>query len=135
MRPIHLARMDKVRPVLVLTREVVRPHLRNVTVAAITSTVRGISSELRIGTANGLHQTSVVSLDNVHTIPVELLGSMKTPKGEKAGFETSFTIDRKDYGIEWNRVLDTGGAVLGNDIKITVAIEADRQQAEAPKAG
>jgi mRNA interferase MazF len=73
MRPIHLARMDKVRPVLVLTREVVRPHLRNVTVAAITSTVRGISSELRIGTANGLNQASVVSLDNVHTIPVELL--------------------------------------------------------------
>lgn len=69
------------------------------------------------------------------TIPVELLGSMKTPRGEKAGFETSFTIDRKDYGIEWNRVLDTGGAVLGNDVKITIAIEADRQQAEAPKAG
>lgn len=69
------------------------------------------------------------------TIPVELLGSMKTPRGEKAGFETSFTIDRKDYGIEWNRVLDTGGAVLGNDVKVTIAIEADRQQAEAPKAG
>jgi mRNA interferase MazF len=73
MRPIHLARIDKVRPVLVLTREVIRPHLRNVTVAAITSTIRGISSELPVGLDNGLHRACVVSCDNIHTIPVAQL--------------------------------------------------------------
>lgn len=46
MRPIHLARLDKTRPVLVLTRELVRAHLDTVTVtvAPITSTLRGLST-------------------------------------------------------------------------------------------
>jgi polyisoprenoid-binding protein YceI len=65
------------------------------------------------------------------TIPVEVLGSVKTPNGEKAGFESSFTVNRKDYGIVWNRVLDAGGSVLGEDVKINIAIEANRQ-AEKP---
>jgi polyisoprenoid-binding protein YceI len=60
------------------------------------------------------------------TIPVDVLGTFKTPNGEKAGFETSFTINRKDYGIVWNRVLDAG-PVLGEDVKINISVEADRQ--------
>jgi len=70
MRPIHLARLDKVRPVLVLTREVVRPYLHNVTVAPITSTIRGLSTEVPVGAANGLEHDSVVSCDNITTMPV-----------------------------------------------------------------
>lgn len=66
------------------------------------------------------------------TIPVDVLGSVKTPRGEKAGFETSFKLDRKEYGITWNRALDTGGAILGDDVKVTISVEADRQ-ADAPK--
>jgi mRNA interferase MazF len=54
MRPIHVAQLDKVRPVLVLTRELVRPHLSRVTVAPITTTVRGLSTEVYVGPANGL---------------------------------------------------------------------------------
>jgi mRNA interferase MazF len=73
MRPIHLARLDQVRPVLVLTREVVRPYLRNVTVAPITSTVRGLSTEVAVGPANGLEHDCVVSCDNITTIPVKHL--------------------------------------------------------------
>ena len=74
MRPIHLARLDKTRPVLVLTRELVRPHLRRVTVAPITSTVRGLSSEVIVGVRNGLDHDSVVILDNILTIPAADLG-------------------------------------------------------------
>lgn len=73
MRPIHLARLDQVRPVLVLTREVVRPYLRNVTVAPITSTVRGLSTEVAVGVGNGLDRAGVISCDNITTIPVQLL--------------------------------------------------------------
>lgn len=65
------------------------------------------------------------------TVPVEVLGSVKTPRGEKAGFETAFKVDRKEYGITWNRALDTGGAILGDDVKIEISIESDRQ-ADAP---
>lgn len=74
MRPIHSARLDKTRPVLILTREIVRPHLTRVTVAPITSTVRGLSTEVPVGRANGLDHDSVVSCDNIVTIPVSALG-------------------------------------------------------------
>jgi len=74
MRPIHLAALDKTRPVLVLTRELVRPHLTRVTVAPITSTIRGLSTELPVGPANGLDHPSVISCDNVVTVPVAALG-------------------------------------------------------------
>lgn len=74
MRPIHLAHLDKTRPVLILTRELVRPYLSRVTVAPITGTVRGLSTELPVGTRNGLQEDSVVSLDNLVTIPVAALG-------------------------------------------------------------
>jgi len=73
MRPIHLARLDKVRPVLVLTREVVRPYLLNVSVAPITSRVRGLSTEVPVGAANGLDHDSVISCDSITTIPARQL--------------------------------------------------------------
>jgi mRNA interferase MazF len=73
MRPIHVAQLDKARPVLVLTRELVRPHLKTVTVAPITTTVRGLSTEVPLDAANGLAEPSVVSCDNVTTVPVESL--------------------------------------------------------------
>lgn len=74
MRPIHSARLDKTRPVLILTREVVRPHLSRVTVAPITSTIRGLSTEVPVGPANGLEHDSVVSCDNIVTVPASVLG-------------------------------------------------------------
>ena len=74
MRPIHIAQLDKARPVLILTREAVRPHLTNVTVAPITTTVRGLSTEVSVGPVNGLNQPSVVSCDDIQTIPASELG-------------------------------------------------------------
>ena len=74
MRPIHVARLDKARPVLVLTRELVRPHLNAVTVAPITTTIRGLSTEVAVDEANGLTDPSVVSCDNITTVPVDSLG-------------------------------------------------------------
>ena len=74
MRPIHTAQLDKTRPVLILTREVVRPHMGRVTVAPITSTMRGLSTEVPVGPANGLDHPSVVSCDNIVTVPVSALG-------------------------------------------------------------
>ena len=74
MRPIHSARLDKTRPVLILTREIVRPHLGRVTVAPITSTIRGLSTEVPVGRANGLDHDSVVSCDNIVTVPASALG-------------------------------------------------------------
>src|SRR4029077_8510550 len=74
MRPIHVAQLDKARPVLVLTRELVRAHLTTVTIAPITTTVRGLSTEVLLDAANGLAGPSAVSCDNVTTIAVNALG-------------------------------------------------------------
>ena len=59
---------------LVLTRERVRPHLSRVTVAPITSTIRGLSSEVQVGLPNGLDHACVVNCDNIVTVPVTSLG-------------------------------------------------------------
>jgi mRNA interferase MazF len=75
MRPIHIARLDKARPVLILTRELVRPYLMTVTVAPITTTIRGLSTEVPLDAANGLAGPSVVSCDNITTIPAGSLGA------------------------------------------------------------
>jgi mRNA interferase MazF len=74
VRPIHIARLDKARPVLVLTRALVRPHLARVTVAPITTTVRGLSTEVPVGHGNGLDAHGVVSCDNIVTVPTDALG-------------------------------------------------------------
>ncbi len=74
MRPIHVARLDKSRPVLILTRELVRPHMNTVTVSPITTTIRGLSTEVPLGAANGLEERCVVACDHVTTIPVAALG-------------------------------------------------------------
>jgi mRNA interferase MazF len=74
VRPIHTARLDKTRPVVVLTRELVRPHMARVTVVPITSTVRGLSTEIPVGPANGLEHACVVSCDNIVTVPKSALG-------------------------------------------------------------
>lgn len=59
------------------------------------------------------------------TIPVQFAGSMETPMGKKAGFSSKFTIDRTDYGVSWNRGLEGGGAVLGDEVEIRINIEAN----------
>ena len=74
MREICLVRLDKTRPALVLTREAARAAMTKVTVAPITTTIKGLSSEVLVGADNGLDHDCVVALDNVITVPVNLLG-------------------------------------------------------------
>lgn len=74
MRPIHLARLDKARPVLILTRDLARPAMSTVTVAPVTSTIKGLSTEVPVGPANGLDHDCVVSCDNILTISTTNLG-------------------------------------------------------------
>lgn len=74
MRPIHLASLDKPRPVVVLTREAVRGLRSMVTIAPITSTIRGLAVEVVVGAANGIADGSVVNCDNVQTIRTADLG-------------------------------------------------------------
>lgn len=71
-RPLHLATLDKVRPVVLLTRP--GSQMRRVTVAPITSQVKGRLSEVIIGPENGLDRESAISLDNIVTVERADLG-------------------------------------------------------------
>jgi polyisoprenoid-binding protein YceI len=64
------------------------------------------------------------------TIPVRHTGFLNLGKQEKAGFELTIPINRKDFGIGWNRTADTGGVMLGDDVEINVQVEANK---EVPK--
>lgn len=75
MRSIALVRLDKPRPALILTRATVLNLLNWVTVAPITSTVRGLTSEVPVGARNGLDHGSVVSCDNITTVPRDAVGA------------------------------------------------------------
>ncbi len=68
MRTIASVQLDKRRPALILTRQSKLHLVSWVTVAPITSTVRGLSSEVSVGPRNGLDHHSVVSCDNITTV-------------------------------------------------------------------
>lgn len=65
------AELDKVRPVVILTRGRVASRLFRVLVAPVTTTVRGIATEVALGEAEGVREGSVANLDNVHLLPVD----------------------------------------------------------------
>lgn len=65
-------------------------------------------------------------------VPVRHTGFLNLGKMEKAGFEVTFPLNRKDFGITWNRVMDAGGAMLGDDVQITVLVEANKEMPAAP---
>lgn len=68
------------------------------------------------------------------TLPVTFLGSAKDPWGNvRAGFETATTLNRKEYGMNWNAALDNGGVILGDDVKIAINLEAIQAKDEAKK--
>jgi polyisoprenoid-binding protein YceI len=70
-----------------------------------TLTIRGVAKEI--------------------TLPVTFLGAAKDPWGnERIGFETEITVNRKDFGLTWNAALETGGFLVGDDVKISVSVQA-----------
>jgi polyisoprenoid-binding protein YceI len=74
-----------------------------------TLTMRGVSKEV--------------------TIPVQFLGTGKDPFGnEKAGFSIDFTVNRKDFGIIWNKALDNSGVLLGDDVQVSINLETNKKK-------
>lgn len=65
---VWLARLDKVRPIVVLSRDPMGQLLQSVISAPVTSTIRGLSSEVRLGPEDGLRVDCVANLDNVQLV-------------------------------------------------------------------
>ena len=58
-------------------------------------------------------------------LPVAHLGKAKDPWGnERLGFEAETALNRKEFGLNWNAALETGGFLVGDDVKISLQIQA-----------
>jgi len=72
------------------------------------------------------------------TLDVTFLGAGPSREGEqRSGFEAKTTINRKDFGILWNKTLDQGGTMLGDDVDIQLNVEGvirPDQPASPPKS-
>ncbi|MGH9092388.1 MAG: type II toxin-antitoxin system PemK/MazF family toxin [Acidimicrobiales bacterium] len=66
---IWLAELDKRRPVVVLTRDPMGRYLRSVVAGPVTSTVRGLTTEVGLSKADGVRVPCVVNLDNLQLVP------------------------------------------------------------------
>jgi mRNA interferase MazF len=65
---VWLAQLDKVRPLIVLTRDPLAGLLNAVIGAPVTSTIRGVSTEVRVGRDDGVRHASVANLDNLQLL-------------------------------------------------------------------
>lgn len=57
------------------------------------------------------------------TLMVDFLGEMTALGSTRAGYELSTTLNRKDYGVSWNRALDAGGFLLSDEVEVDIALE------------
>lgn len=61
-------------------------------------------------------------------LELEHNGTIEDPwGGVRSGFTATGEIDRRDFGLTWNKALEAGGVVVGNEVKITLEIEAIRK--------
>jgi mRNA interferase MazF len=65
---VWLADLDKTRPVIVLTRDPLGRLLHSVIIAPVTSTIRGLSTEVPVGPDDGIRHPSVANLDNIQLL-------------------------------------------------------------------
>src|SRR5262245_20391852 len=69
------------------------------------------------------------------TVPVTFLGFAKDPGGnERASFEVVTKLNRKDFGINWNKTLDSGGLMLSDDVDVEINLETVKKKPEAAAA-
>jgi mRNA interferase MazF len=86
------------RPVLLLSRTPAYEYLNKVIVAEVTSTVRGIPQELRVGRSEGLRRACVVNLDNVHVV---LKDALRERVGALAPRRQSELKRALGYALDW----------------------------------
>jgi polyisoprenoid-binding protein YceI len=69
------------------------------------------------------------------TLDVEYAGQVKSPFGHvSAGFTASTMIDRKDWGLTWNKPLETGGVLIGDELEINIEVELIKETEEEAEA-
>ncbi len=71
---------------------------------------------------------TIKGIENEVTLDVDFGGTMKDPWGvEKAGFSLEGKINRKDWGLNWNAALETGGVLVSDEVSISGDIQFVKQ--------
>ena len=98
---------------------------------AITFKSTRVSGDLQ-GTFTVVGNLSMHGVTRPVTLEVEAAGRGKDPwGGEVAGFSARTKVNRKDFGLEWNVALETGGVLVGDEVKISLEVELKKQAAQA----
>jgi polyisoprenoid-binding protein YceI len=97
------------------------------------SDIRFVSSNVRVDDGGAVVLDGELTLKGV-THPVQAQGLMSGPvvdpyERETLGLELEATLDRTDYGLNWNMPLPKGGVAVSNDVKLTVSLELVRKEA------
>jgi polyisoprenoid-binding protein YceI len=108
-RDVHLRSEDffasETYPTLTFTSTKITPRAADIYDVEGDLTIRGVTKRV--------------------VLPVTHLGTAKDPWGnEKIAFEGEVTINRKDYGLNWNAALETGGFLVGDEVKVSLQIQA-----------
>lgn len=92
-------------PTITFVSSAITPRGDNVFDVAGTLTMRGVAKDI--------------------VIPVTYLGKAKDPWGnERVAFEGEMTLNRKDFGLNWNAAIETGGFLVGDEVKVSLSIQA-----------
>ncbi|MFB3884478.1 MAG: YceI family protein [Thermodesulfobacteriota bacterium] len=75
-------------------------------------------------------ELTMVGITKPITLEGDYFGPVKSPFSGKTcvGFSATGKINREDYGMKWNEVMEGGGVVMGREVKIEIDIEADLVQ-------
>ena len=92
-------------------------------------TFRGGRAEGDIGSRFALHgDLTIRGVTRPVTVQVTNEGRVIDPWGnDRIGYSATATINRKDFGLEWNMALEAGGVLVGDEVRITIETELVRQ--------
>jgi polyisoprenoid-binding protein YceI len=108
-------------------------HLKSADFVERHPRITFVSSRIRPAGGDRYDVTGTLTIRGVSrevTLPVTFHGFAKDPWGnEKAGFELETKLNRKDYDMIWNAALDNGGFLLGDEVRVLINLETNRQKA------
>ncbi|UCF64245.1 MAG: polyisoprenoid-binding protein [bacterium] len=106
LRSADFFNAEKHPEITFVSKEVIKKNDQYI--AKGTLTIRGVSKQVEL--------------------PFKLLGPVQDPWGNtRLGVEAGLTIDRQDYGVSWNKTLDTGGLVVSDEVNIKLDVELQKE--------
>jgi polyisoprenoid-binding protein YceI len=93
----------------------------------VSTQVTDVDKERRKGKIHG--DLTIHGVTKPVVLDVEYLGEGKDPwNNTRAGFHAATTINRKDFNVTWNKIVESGGVLVGDELKVSIDVEAIAEQ-------